>query len=82
MRKRYWLIERRKELYASQAEFAKAIGISFSLYSKCETGERRPSPETAKKIAELLGIDWTRFYDDTEPTGEQKRIVRTAGPGG
>lgn len=41
-----------------------AAGISESFYSMIESGERRPSVETAKKIAAVLGFDWTLFYPD------------------
>jgi len=30
---------------------------------KIETGERRLSVEIAKKIAEILGFDWTKFFE-------------------
>ena len=31
-----------------------------------ENGQRNASPKTAKKIAKILGIDWTKFFDDGE----------------
>lgn len=36
------------------------------MISKIELGERRPSVEVAKKIAAVLGFDWTRFYEDED----------------
>ena len=39
---------------------------STSLYCMVENGKRRPSVETAKKIAATLGFDWTRFFQDKE----------------
>lgn len=50
----------------TMAQSAKGIGISESYYSLIENGERRPSVEIAKKIANLFGFDWTLFYDDTQ----------------
>lgn len=48
-------------------EVSEASEISESFYSMIENGERRPSVETAKKIAAVLGFDWTMFYpDDTK----------------
>lgn len=41
-------------------------GISESFYCMIENGERRPSVETAKKIAAVLGFDWTMFFPDKE----------------
>jgi len=61
---RKWLIEIRKG--RSQAQIAEAVGISQQMYSAIELGERRPSVEVAKKIASVMGFDWTRFYEDED----------------
>lgn len=45
-------------------EVADRAGISESFYCMIENGERRPSVETAKKIAAVLGFDWTEFFPD------------------
>ncbi|MBQ1281475.1 MAG: helix-turn-helix transcriptional regulator [Oscillospiraceae bacterium] len=45
-------------------EVGDRAGISESFYCMIENGERRPSVETAKKIASVLGFDWTLFYPD------------------
>jgi transcriptional regulator with XRE-family HTH domain len=39
------------------------------MYSVVETGERKPSVKTAKKIANAFGFDWTKFFED-DPAGE------------
>lgn len=64
--KRNWLIAIRKEKNMTQCEVAEVSGISNNYYSWIETGERgNPLPvDTAKKIAEALGFDWTLFYED------------------
>ena len=67
MKKRAWLIELRKD--KSQLEVADAVGISQNFYSWIELGERTPSPKVAKKIGELLGFDWTRFYEEQREVG-------------
>lgn len=59
---RNWLIELRGK--RTQAQIAEAAGITQQMYCMLELGERRPSPEVAKKIAAVLGFNWTRFYDD------------------
>ena len=59
---RKWLIELRKGY--SQTQIAEAAGISQQMYSAIELGERRPSVEVAKKIAAVMGFDWTLFYQD------------------
>lgn len=61
---RKWLFELRKG--RSQAQVAEAAGITQQMYSAVELGERRPSPEIAKKIAAVLGFDWTLFYQDED----------------
>ena len=66
---RKWLIDIRNG--RTQAQIAKAAGITQQMYSFIELGERRPSVEVAKKIAAVLGFDWTLFYQDDgedEPT--------------
>lgn len=47
-------------------EVGEVVGISESFYCMIENGERRPSVETAKKIAAVFGFDWTRFFPDEE----------------
>ena len=56
------LIRIRKEFSMSQKEVAEAAGISQNYYSYIENGKRRPSVDTAQKIAKVLNFDWTRFY--------------------
>ena len=59
---RKWLIELRKGY--TQTQIAEAVGITQQMYSAIELGERRPSVEVAKKIAAVMGFNWTRFYED------------------
>ena len=59
---RKWLIELRKGY--TQTQIAEAVGITQQMYSAIELGERRPSVEVAKKIAAVMGFNWTRFFDD------------------
>lgn len=67
---RKWLRDRRNEKQLTEGELGVAVGISQVAYHLIETGERRPRPETAKKIAAVLGCDWTRFYEDDESDDE------------
>lgn len=66
--KRDWLISLRKSKGMTQCEVADAAEISNNYYSWIETGERgNPLPvTTAKKIAEVLGFDWTKFYEEAQ----------------
>ena len=58
-----WLIAMRDERGLSQKSVAKAVGISQPSYCNIETGKHSPAIKTAKKIAEILGFDWTKFYE-------------------
>ena len=63
-----WLEKIRKEKSLSQEAVASECGISRQYYSMIENGDRGtklPVP-TAKKIADVLGFDWTLFYVDRE----------------
>ncbi len=61
---RKWLIDIRNG--RTQAQIAKAAGITQQMYSFIELGERRPSVEVAKKIASVLGFNWIRFFEDED----------------
>jgi len=61
---RKWLIEIRNG--RTQAQIAKAAGITQQMYSAIELGVRRPSVEVAKKIASVMGFNWTRFFEDED----------------
>ena len=59
---RKWLIELRKGY--TQTQIAEAVGITQQMYSAVELGVRRPSVDVAKKIAAVMGFNWTRFFED------------------
>lgn len=71
---RKWLIDLRKGY--SQAQIAEAVGISQQMYSAIELGERRPSVEVAKKIADVFGFDWTRFFEDEDEDGKVEKVIK------
>lgn len=48
----------------NQNEIASLVGVSQGYYSDIENGRKTPRPATAKKIAAVLGFNWTRFYED------------------
>ncbi len=58
-----WLEEIREAQGVSQKTVAEAVGISQPAYCNIEKGKRGVSVETAKRIAEVLGFAWTRFYE-------------------
>ncbi len=47
----------------TQQQIADLIGVSRVAYTRYESGERKPSPEVAKKIGQILGFPWTRFFE-------------------
>ena len=61
---REWLYIIRKQKNFTMAKVANEAKISESYYSMIENGNRGVSVTTAKKIAEVLDFDWTRFYED------------------
>lgn len=61
---REWLVGIRKEKALTQLEVSSSAKISKQMYSAIETGERHPSVPTAKRIAEVLDFDWTRFFKE------------------
>lgn len=54
----------RKALNLTQEDMSGRIGISRAAYANIENGKRSPSVSVAKRIAAVLGFDWTRFFDD------------------
>lgn len=62
---RKWLIEARKAKGLTQAKMGKLANMSQARISYIEQGVGIKQ-STAKKIAAVLGVDWTRFYDDEE----------------
>ena len=61
---RTWLKDIRAKKELTQQEVANAANVDVTMISKIELGERRPSVEVAKKIASVLGFNWTRFFED------------------
>ena len=63
---RKWLTEIRKQNKLSQEEMAGKIGISQTYYGQIEIGTKgKPlNVNVAKKIAEVLGFEWTKFYEE------------------
>ena len=58
----------------SVKELAKRTGVSHQAIYYYENGKKRPSPDIAARIGEILGLSkdelWEMFYDtDHKPTG-------------
>lgn len=61
---RDWLLKIRQNQNKTHEDVATDCKITRQFYSMIENGERTPSVDTAKKIAEVLGFSWTKFYED------------------
>lgn len=64
--KRVWLINLRAAAGKMQKDVADSAGISQPAYSSIEAGIKNPTVETAKRIATVLGFEWTRFFEEPE----------------
>ncbi len=52
----YWVRRRRKALDLTQAELAQQVGCALVTLKKIEWDERRPSPQMAERLADVLAI--------------------------
>lgn len=68
---RHWLIQARHDSGKQFKELAKEMGISQQAISNWEVGKRTPKPKLAKKYAQILGFDWTKFYEENIKNSEE-----------
>lgn len=61
---RKWLHDIRIQNYKTHDDVAAEAGIKRAYYTMIENGTRNPSVDVAKRIAFVLGFDWTIFFDD------------------
>lgn len=57
------LKEIRKEKGFTQEQLANVCGVQRTTITMIETGNNSPSVELAKKLGEVLGIDWKVFFE-------------------
>lgn len=60
---RNWLIAKRNELGLTQEEVASKAEIARTTYAMIEQNNRTPSVNVAKRIAKVLDVDWTLFFE-------------------
>lgn len=58
------LAEKRKEAGLTQEQLAEKCHVVRTTICEIERGANRPSIPTAKKLGEVLGFDWTEFFDE------------------
>lgn len=65
MTPRYWMTQCRVNLGLTQRALAKRATLSLTTVNGVETGRiERPSRFTAMRIAKVLQVPWTKFYED------------------
>jgi putative transcriptional regulator len=69
-------LEREKKLLTQQ-QLADLVGVDRTLISKIESGVSSPSVTTAKKIAAVLGFEWTLFFTDEDEQAASRELPRT-----
>ncbi len=62
---RHWLIQARQEKGKTRPQIARELNVSSQIIQYWESGQRTPSPPIAKMYAQILGFEWTRFYEDS-----------------
>lgn len=72
-----WLKELRLKKGFTQNEVADAANIERPYYTMIETGKRNPSVTVAKSIANVIGFDWTLFFE--QKGNEMKHIEPSVG---
>lgn len=50
----------------TQNELGMETGLTHTSISRYESGKRNISVETAKKLAEVLGVEWTVIFEGKE----------------
>ncbi len=58
-----WLKDIRRKAGLTCEAIGSEVGITQQYYNFIENGKRRPSVAIAKRIAAVLGFDWTRFFE-------------------
>ncbi len=53
----------------TQYELAMETGLTHTSISRYESGKRKISVETAKKLAKALGIEWTVIFEGESHEG-------------
>lgn len=60
---REWLIAIREDQNMTQKKIAERAGIAQATYSNIESGKRSVGVPVAKRIAAVLGFEWTKFFE-------------------
>ncbi|GIM46366.1 putative HTH-type transcriptional regulator YqaF [Collibacillus ludicampi] len=69
-----WLENIRKEKNMTHEAVAVQSKITRHYYTMIENGNRRPSVDVAKRIAAVLGFDWTLFFEQNSNESLQRKV--------
>lgn len=58
----------RQQKNLSQADLARASGVSRQLLCMIENGHRSASVQVAQALAPVLGVDWPEFFPSKTPS--------------
>ncbi len=61
---RKWFKEVREKAGMTQEKIAQEVGVTRQFIGMIENDCANPCPDKAKAIAELLGFEWTLFYEN------------------
>lgn len=70
--KRVWLESILQQQSLTHQEVADKANIDRAYFTQIVNGVRRPSPEVAQRVGDVLNFDWTIFF--TNPCGETRQI--------
>lgn len=73
------LKQMREKKLLTQQQLADMVGVDRTLISKIESGCATPSVSTAKRIATVLGFDWTKFFEEEQAV--TKELLKTGTDG-
>ena len=71
---RTWLQNLRNEKNMTHADVATNSNIKRPYYTMIENGTRSPSVKVAKRIANVLGFNWTIFFENQGNVMTQKSV--------
>lgn len=75
---RTWLKKLREEKGLTQLELAELSNVERTTYASIEQGRRNPSVANAMRIAEVLDVEWTIFFDQKVRVSTQS-LTETGG---
>ncbi|MGO3751179.1 MAG: helix-turn-helix transcriptional regulator [Peptoniphilaceae bacterium] len=56
--------EKRLEKNLTQESLAERVQVSRTMISKLESGQAKPSVETAKRLGATLGFKWSKIFEE------------------